>query len=60
MILKRLSFQRDTGLKDDESYQDYLMRARPPNATEQDEMRALGMDSFYEYRKNKKDEPHES
>ena len=34
-ILKRQSFIRDTGLTDDESYQEYLKKARPPQMTEE-------------------------
>lgn len=33
-ILKRASFQRQTGLMDEESYQEYLKRARPMSESE--------------------------
>lgn len=33
-ILKRKSFQRETGLMDEESYQEYLKKARPLTPSE--------------------------
>jgi hypothetical protein len=54
MLLKRLTFIRDTGLTSEEDYEDYLMGARVPSATEREEMDELGISSVYTYRKHMK------
>lgn len=41
-ILKRASFQRETGLMDEESYQAYLKRVRPMSESERYEKEKAG------------------
>lgn len=48
-ILKRKSFQRETGLMDEESYQEYLNQANPPTPSESVENQKLEKKKWPKY-----------